>query len=95
MNMAEAVRGACGRRLREVMEMLELDLNPEEREILSDMIETVLADLRMEIGRTDRKDFRDVLKKRKQVLQKTLASLRGEDSGNPGVSGEEYSGCNR
>jgi hypothetical protein len=61
-----------------VEEMLELDLDLDEREILSDIIETVLADLRMEIGRTDRKDFRDMLKKRKQVLQKTLAWLRGE-----------------
>jgi hypothetical protein len=58
--------------------MLELDLDLSEREVLSDIIETVLADLRMEIGRTDRKDFRDMLKARKRVLQKTLAWLRGE-----------------
>jgi hypothetical protein len=67
--------------------MLELDLDLSEREILSDIIETVLADLRMEIGRTDRKDFRDMLKIRKRVLQKTLAWLRGErftDLGNTG-----------
>jgi len=58
--------------------MLELDLDLKEREILSDIIETALADLRMEIGRTDRKDFREMLKVRKQVLQKTLTYLRGE-----------------
>ena len=58
--------------------MLELDLDLTEREILSDVVETVLADLRMEIGRTDRKDFREMLKKRKQVLLKTLLCLRGE-----------------
>ena len=61
--------------------MLELDLDLMEREILSDAIETVLADLRMEIGRTDRKEFREKLKKRKQVLEKTLTCLRGERQG--------------
>lgn len=63
--------------------MLELDLDLLEREILSDVIETVLADLRMEIGRTDRKEFRDTLKKRKHVLLKTLTCVRGE-GGTPG-----------
>lgn len=58
--------------------MLELDLDISEREILSDVVETILADLRMEIGRTDRKEFREMLKKRKQVLLKTLLCLRGE-----------------
>lgn len=58
--------------------MLELDLDLMEREILLDVVETILADLRMEIGRTDRKEFRDMLKKRKQVLLKTLMCLRGE-----------------
>jgi hypothetical protein len=61
-----------------VEDMLELELDLDEREILTDIIETALADLRMEIGRTDRKDFREMLKNRKRVLQKTLAWLRGE-----------------
>ena len=68
-----------GRRFREVEEMLELDLDLMEREVLSDIIETILADLRMEIGRTDRKDFREKLKNRKRVLRKTLCCLRGQD----------------
>jgi hypothetical protein len=60
--------------------MLELDLDLTEREVLLDVVETILADLRMEIGRTDRKEYREMLKKRKQVLQKTLLCLRGESS---------------
>ena len=58
--------------------MLELDLDHEEKEILVDLLETRLADLRMEIGRTSRMAFRDMLKKRKHVLEKTVACLRGE-----------------
>jgi len=66
--------------------MLELDLDLMEREILSDVVETILADLRMEIGRTDRKEFREMLKKRKQVLVKTLMCLRGEKPSSPANS---------
>lgn len=58
--------------------MLELELDREEREILLDLIETRLADLRMEIGRTSRLDYRDMLRKKKKVLEKTVAYLRGE-----------------
>ena len=63
--------------------MLELDLDLVEREILSDIIETILADLRMEIGRTDRKEFREMLKKRKHVLKKTLMCLTGQRPSSP------------
>jgi len=59
-------------------DLLELELDREEREILLDLIETRLADLRMEIGRTSRLDYRDMLRKKKKVLEKTVAYLRGE-----------------
>ena len=58
--------------------MLELDLDREEREILVDLLETRLADLRMEMGRTSPIAHRDALKKRKLVIEKTVAHLRGE-----------------
>ena len=58
--------------------MLELELDREEREILVDMLETRLADLRMEIGRTERLAYRDMLRKKKKVLEKAVAGLRGE-----------------
>lgn len=57
--------------------MIQLDLSPDEKEILDDTLETALSDLRMEISDTDRLDFRQKLKVRKQVLIKVLNSLRG------------------
>ena len=55
--------------------VVRLDLSREEREIMIDVLETFLSDLRMEIANTDRQDFRDLLKKRKAVLLKVLDRL--------------------
>jgi hypothetical protein len=55
--------------------MIQLDLNPEEKEILADAIESYLSDLQLEIADTDRKDAREYLKQRRQVLLKTLGAL--------------------
>ncbi len=55
--------------------MFQLDLKPEEQEILVSILEVCLSDLRMEIADTDSMDYRDVLKERKEVLIKTLAAL--------------------
>ncbi len=65
-----------------------LDLDPGEREILADVLDTVLADLRMEIGRTDRQDYRVMLKRRKAILQKAVAKLRGEQASKVGSAGQ-------
>ena len=65
-----------------------LDLDMEEREILADVLDTYLADLRMEIGRTDRQDYRVMLKRRKAILQKAAAQLRGEKAPEVGTTGE-------
>ena len=65
-----------------------LDLEVEEREILVDVLDTVLADLRMEIGRTDRQEYRLMLKKRKAVLEKAVAHLRGEAVSRVGGAGQ-------
>ena len=59
--------------------MLELDLDREEREVLVDLLETRLADLRMEIGDTVPLAYRDMLRKKKKVLEKTVACLRGNN----------------
>ena len=58
--------------------MLELDLDREEREVLVDLLETKLADLRMEIGDTVPLAYRDMLRKKKKVLEKTVACMRGD-----------------
>ena len=55
--------------------MINLDLTDEEVEVLHIVIDSYLSDLRMEIADTDRKDFRDMLKHRKQVLIKVLDEL--------------------
>ncbi len=56
--------------------MIRLDLNQVERNILTDILEGDLSDLRMEISDTDLKDFRDKLKKRKEVILKVLEALK-------------------
>lgn len=56
--------------------MLKLDLDREEREVLVDLLETGLADLRMELGCTTNLPRRELLRKRKRVLEKTVTHLR-------------------
>lgn len=55
--------------------MIRIDLTDDEREILGQILEHELSDLRMEIADTDSKDFRDMLKRRKEVLHKVLEAL--------------------
>ena len=69
--------------------MLELDLDREEQEILVDLLDTRLADLRMEIGRTDRLAYRDMLRKKKKALEKMVACLRGDRTYHTKVAGRE------
>ena len=57
-----------------------LSLSYEEKVILADVLQTVLSDLRMEIGRTDRQDFREMLRARKRVLAKVLEALEGVEA---------------
>ncbi len=60
--------------------MISLDLSPAEREILADVLDSYLSDLRMEIANTDSMDFRDRLKTRKSVVQKVLTEVRGQQT---------------
>jgi hypothetical protein len=55
--------------------MVQLELNPEEREELVNVLRSSLSDLRMEISATDGVEYRDVLKVRKELLLKVLAAL--------------------
>jgi hypothetical protein len=54
---------------------LALDLTTHEQEILREMLEQHLSDLRMEIADTERMEFRDMLKERKEVIRKILDAL--------------------
>ncbi len=56
--------------------MINLDLTKEENDILAMVLESYLSDLRMEIADTDSMDFRESLKKRKDVLKKVLETLK-------------------
>jgi len=67
----DAVAAGSGR-----YEVMELDR--EELDILVDLLETRVADIRMEIGRMSGSDSRDMLRKKKKVLEKALERLRGE-----------------
>jgi hypothetical protein len=53
-----------------------LNLDREERDLLVDLLETRLADLRMEIGNTPSLPYREMLRKKKKVLEKTVTHLR-------------------
>lgn len=55
--------------------MVSIDITEDEAKVLHTVIDSYLSDLRMEIADTDRKDFRDMLKQRKQVLIKVLGEL--------------------
>lgn len=55
--------------------MVRFDLDSEERQILIEALQGMLGDLGMEIADTDRKAFRDELKKRKGALRKVLDAV--------------------
>jgi hypothetical protein len=56
--------------------MLQLDLTDEEHEILVQLLEESLSDLRMEIADTDLYDYREMLKRRKEAIMKVLQAAQ-------------------
>ncbi|MEW5707975.1 MAG: hypothetical protein AB1830_03590 [Pseudomonadota bacterium] len=56
--------------------MTQLELSPEEREVLIEVLESFLSDLRMEIADTERLAFRERLKSREQIIKRLLEALR-------------------
>ena len=56
--------------------MLRLELTSEQAELLREVLDHALSDLRMEIADTDRLDFRRHLKEQKQVLVEVLEAIR-------------------
>jgi hypothetical protein len=53
-----------------------VELSREQAEVLAQVLDSYLSDLRMEIADTDLQDFRDKLKQRKAVLNKILEAIR-------------------
>ncbi len=56
--------------------MLRLDLTVEERDTLLRVLENVVSDLRMEIANTDALDYREMLRARKETVNRLLEALR-------------------
>ncbi|MEK7990700.1 MAG: hypothetical protein VSS52_006810 [Thiotrichaceae bacterium] len=57
---------------------LVIELTEEEKEILKDLSASELSELRFEIADTDRKDFRDMLKRKEVLLKRIIAQLEEE-----------------
>jgi hypothetical protein len=55
--------------------MIHLTLPPAEAALLSEMLENVLSDLRMEIANTDALDVRESLKRKEEFLKRLLRQL--------------------
>ncbi len=56
--------------------MAQISLTDEEGAMLKEIIESYLSDLRMEIADTDRKDFREGLKRKETFLKDLLQRLK-------------------
>jgi hypothetical protein len=51
--------------------MIQLSITEEERELLTDLLENDISELRMEISDTHRREYREMLKNR-EILMKNL-----------------------
>jgi hypothetical protein len=60
--------------------MVRIELSAQEAKELSDILENELSDLRMEIVDTDSQDFREGLKKRKELLAKVIDQIAASRS---------------
>jgi hypothetical protein len=58
--------------------MLQIQLDANEVATLQKILESYLSDLRVEIGGTESKDFRDALKQEEGFIKKFLRQLEGE-----------------
>jgi hypothetical protein len=56
--------------------MISLELNETDQAVLTEVLESFLSDLRMEIADTERKEMRDVLKRQEVVIKRVLETLR-------------------
>jgi hypothetical protein len=56
--------------------MTHLDLNPTEKEMLREVLESFLSDLRLEVADTEKMAFREDLKKKEVFLKDVLGRLK-------------------
>ncbi len=57
--------------------MSNVELTSEELRLLLEILESALSDLRMEIVDTDRSDYKDSLKQRRDLLTRLVEKLQG------------------
>lgn len=63
--------------------MTRLELTPAEAEVLREVVEKSLVDLRREIAHTDRRDYRDQLRWRESLLGEVLDRLGAPVTASP------------
>jgi hypothetical protein len=56
--------------------MIHLDLTSEETQVLVEMLDSCISDLRMEIMDTDSLSYKQMLKSRERVMKKILVTLQ-------------------
>ncbi len=59
--------------------MISLDLTAEEKETLTEILECVLADLHMEMQRTEGREFRKLMQYRAEVIGKVITLLEEKE----------------
>lgn len=62
----------------QVRPAMDLQLTPEERELLRELIQERHRDLILEIARTDHHHFRQVLRTKQKVMEQLLEKVAGE-----------------
>jgi hypothetical protein len=62
---------------------MQLTLNPQEAMVLREVLTAHLAALRVGIGRSDHREYREMLRERDEVLERIVAQLGGEEPARP------------
>lgn len=58
---------------------MQLNLSASEASVLREVLTSHLASLRVEIGRSDHREYRDMLRQRDEVLERIVAQLGPSD----------------
>ena len=56
--------------------MAQIELTDQEAELLRNVLEEYVSDLRMEVSNTDNMDFREALKEKERILRGLVERLR-------------------
>ena len=62
--------------LRKEIHMSTIELDPKEQQLLQELLESALSELRVEIVSTDRLDYKEALKERKSLMTDILEKLQ-------------------